>query len=174
MILYHGSNVEIMKIDLCKCKPFKDFGAGFYTTPLKEQALAMARRTVKVYREGKPCITEFFCDDSFFGSPEKYQNLTIKRFDKPDNDWARFVINNRNQKFFDIQSPDCNTDCKYDIVFGPVANDDITALMDVYLSGILSNEALTRELTYRDLSLQVSFHTEKSITYLQKTGTLYD
>ena len=173
MILYHGSNVEIEKIDLSKCKPFKDFGAGFYTTPLREQALAMARRTAKIYREGKPCITEFFCDDSIFGSLKNH-NLKIKRFDEPGNDWARFVINNRNQKFSDVQSSDCNTDCKYDIVFGPVANDDITALMDVYLSGILSDEALTKELTFRDLSLQVSFHTEKSIVYLQKTGTAHD
>jgi hypothetical protein len=173
MILYHGSNVEIVKIDLCKCKPFKDFGAGFYTTPLKEQALAMARRTVKIYREGKPCITEFSFDDSFFGSPEKPENLNIKRFNKPDNDWARFVINNRNQNFLDIQSPDCNADCKYDIVFGPVANDDITALMDVYLAGLLPDEALTKELTYRNLSQQVSFHTEKSIVCLKKTGAVY-
>jgi hypothetical protein len=173
MILYHGSNVVIEKIDLTKCKPYKDFGAGFYTTPLKEQALAMARRTVKIYREGKPYLSEFSCDDSIFGSStEKVTPLNIKRFDKPDNEWARFVINNRNQKFSDIQSSDCNADCKYDIVLGPVANDDITALIDVYLSGILSDDALTRELTYRDLSFQVSFHTEKSVAYLQKTGVI--
>jgi len=46
MILYHGSNTEIVKIELDKCRPFKDFGRGFYTTPLKEQAWAMAKRTV--------------------------------------------------------------------------------------------------------------------------------
>ena len=26
MILYHGSNSEIEKIDLAMCRPFKDFG----------------------------------------------------------------------------------------------------------------------------------------------------
>jgi len=26
MILYHGSNCEIEKIDLAMCRPFKDFG----------------------------------------------------------------------------------------------------------------------------------------------------
>jgi len=49
MILYHGSNIEIDKIDLGKCKPFKDFGPGFYTTPLESQALAMAKRTIRIY-----------------------------------------------------------------------------------------------------------------------------
>ena len=175
MILYHGSNMEIEKIDLSKCKPFKDFGKGFYTTTLQEQAMNMAKRTVKIYRTGKPWVTEFFCDDALFVSSENFtsQPLNIKRFIEPNFDWARFVINNRNHKFTDSKSQDCNTDNKYDIVMGPVANDDITALIDVYLSGILSDEALTRELTFRNLSSQVSFHTEKSIMYLQKTGTYY-
>jgi len=60
MILYHGSNIKIEKIDLGKCKPFKDFGCGFYTTLLRDQAVRMAERTVRIYREGKPCVTEFF------------------------------------------------------------------------------------------------------------------
>lgn len=37
MKLYHGSNVEINEVDLSKCRPFKDFGVGFYTTMLEEQ-----------------------------------------------------------------------------------------------------------------------------------------
>ena len=42
MILYHGSNTEIMEIDLSKCSPYKDFGSGFYLTAFKEQAVRMA------------------------------------------------------------------------------------------------------------------------------------
>ena len=176
MILFHGSNVEIEKINLDKCKPNKDFGCGFYTTPSREQALNMAKRTVRIYHEGKLCITEFFFDDAILDDSGKAHSslaLNIKRFNEPCNEWAKFVINNRNQKFTDFQNPDCNIDCKYDIVIGPVANDDITALIDVYLLGILSDEALTRELTFRDLSLQFSFHTEKSIKQLRRTGVHY-
>jgi hypothetical protein len=98
----------------------------------------------------------------------------IKRFLKPAHDWARFVVNNRNQNFKDFTSLECNMDNKYDIVTGPVANDDITALIDVYLAGILSDEALIKELTFRDLSDQVSFHTEKSAACLRKTGVQHD
>jgi len=116
MILYHGSNIEIAKIELEKCRPFKDFGRGFYTTTLKEQAWAMAKRTVRIFREGDPCITEFFLDDVVLINPK----LNIKRFIKPDLEWVRFVVNNRN-----------------------------------------------KELTFRDLSEQVSFHTERAITCLQ-------
>jgi len=62
------------------------------------------------------------------------------------------------------------TDGKYDIVTGPVANDDITALINVYMAGILSDEALVKELTFRDLSEQVSFHTERAVACLQYNG----
>ena len=49
MKLYHGSNVVIENIDLAKCKPYKDFGQGFYLTEIKEQAFEMAKRTAKIY-----------------------------------------------------------------------------------------------------------------------------
>lgn len=35
--LYHGSNVRIESIDLGKCKPYKDFGKGFYLTILRNR-----------------------------------------------------------------------------------------------------------------------------------------
>lgn len=37
MKLYHGSNVEIDSINLAMCRPYKDFGKGFYLTDLKER-----------------------------------------------------------------------------------------------------------------------------------------
>ena len=48
MRLYHGSNMEIEKVDLSKCMPNKDFGCGFYTTLLEEQAWRMAQRRVRI------------------------------------------------------------------------------------------------------------------------------
>ena len=37
--LYHGSNVVIDKIDLCRSRKGKDFGCGFYLNPNKAQAM---------------------------------------------------------------------------------------------------------------------------------------
>lgn len=48
MILYHGSNTDIDKINLSKCKPNKDFGKGFYLTTLKGQAERMALRVSRM------------------------------------------------------------------------------------------------------------------------------
>ena len=38
MILYHGSNIEVKSVDFSKCKPYKDFGQGFYLTEIEQQA----------------------------------------------------------------------------------------------------------------------------------------
>lgn len=50
MRLYHGSNMMIENIDLSKCKPYKDFGRGFYLTEIKEQAEKMAGRTAAIQK----------------------------------------------------------------------------------------------------------------------------
>ena len=58
MILYHGSNTGIDRIDLEKCRPYKGFGRGFYLTDIRYQAERMAARTVKMFR-GVPTLTAF-------------------------------------------------------------------------------------------------------------------
>ena len=166
MTLYHGSNIEIDAIRLEKCAPFKDFGRGFYTTSLREQAWKMATRTTSMSKKGSPCVTAFEFDDALFSDAD----LKTKRFAGPSSEWARFVVNNRNRVFKDVGSPECNADAKYDIVIGPVANDDIVGLMDVFLAGLISDDLLARGLTFRELSSQLSFHTEKAVSHLRKTG----
>ena len=58
MILYHGSNTKVTEIDLSKCRPYKDFGQGFYLTDIREQAEQMARRVVRLY-SGSPFVSAF-------------------------------------------------------------------------------------------------------------------
>lgn len=48
MILYHGSNIMIQNIDLNKCRPYKDFGKGFYCTTIRNQAELMAKRVAAI------------------------------------------------------------------------------------------------------------------------------
>ena len=76
MMLYHGSNVNIEVIDLAKCKPFKDFGSGFYLTELADQAQLMAHRTAKIFG-GEPVVTLFEVDE------QQFEWLRVKRFEEP-------------------------------------------------------------------------------------------
>jgi len=165
MILYHGSNQEIEQIDLNICKPYKDFGKGFYTTEFEEQARYMAMRTVRIFGE-KPYITKFSIDDAEF----RDYSIRKKTFDAPTNEWALFVINNRNRNFTDISCSECNLDNKYDIVAGPVANDDIRLLFDLFEDNIITIEELKKRLEYKELTSQISFHTDNAVKLLRKIG----
>lgn len=167
MILYHGSNVEINKIELAFCRPFKDFGTGFYLTTLEEQAVLMAERVSKMYGE-QPIVTSFDFDENNL----KSKHLNILQFHEPSKEWATFVMNNRNYDFKDVSDLRCNLDNKYDIVFGPIANDDLAALFRVFRDGLLDLENLAKSLEYKKLTNQYSFHTEKAIKLLKKVGAI--
>ena len=51
MILYHGSNLDIASINLNMCRPYKDFGKGFYLTSMEEQARKMAHCVSKIWND---------------------------------------------------------------------------------------------------------------------------
>lgn len=91
MRLYHGSNIVIKQIDLSKCRPYKDFGQGFYLTAIKEQAEQMARRTSAIYG-GEPVVTAFEFDETALST------LSVKTFEDPSEEWALFVLANRSRK----------------------------------------------------------------------------
>lgn len=165
MILYHGSYMPINDIDLEKCRPYKDFGKGFYLTIFKEQAITMAKRVSKIFG-GMPYVTSFEFDNVCL----KNKSLSVKIFDEPSTDWAIFVINNRNKNFADISKPMCNHDNKYDIIVGPIANDDIALLFRSFERGLIDVEKLTKEMKYKKLTNQYSFHTQKALVYLKRVG----
>lgn len=90
----------------------------------------------------------------------------------PSKDWALFVMNNRNKYFVDYKSVNCNFDCKYDIVAGPIADDDMTVLFRQYQHHMISLEMLINGMTYKETTNQYSFHTERAVMLLKKVGVL--
>ena len=153
MKLYHGSNTKIEKIDLSKCRPYKDFGQGFYLTEIREQAEKMASRTAHIY-EGEPIVTEFEFDESAL------TKLSVKQFEGPNEEWALFVLANRSKE---NQQPTHS----YDIVIGPVADDDIAQLFRNFNDGYINLTMLVEGLKYKKVSSQYFFHTEDAIKYLK-------
>ncbi|MCL2183753.1 MAG: DUF3990 domain-containing protein [Chitinispirillia bacterium] len=86
MILYHGGYREIREIDLSMARPNKDFGMGFYTTGIREQAEAWAKIKGDIY--GTPgVVTGFKFAESAF-SDNYYKTL---RFPGYSNDWFEFL-----------------------------------------------------------------------------------
>ena len=166
MKLYHGSNLVIESINLAMCRPYKDFGRGFYLTDMKEQAEKMAVRVSRIYG-GSPVVNAFEIPDSF----RENDGVKIKDFGiETTEEWARFVMNNRNRMFTDVKDSLCNKDNKYDIVIGPVADDNMALLFRQYENEIIDFATLLKGMIYKKTSSQYSFHTEKSINLLRKAG----
>lgn len=164
MKLYHGSNVNIESINLAMCRPYKDFGKGFYLTDIEEQAKNMAVRVSRIYG-GIPIVNVFEIQDDF----RSLSDIKIKDFEiQTTEEWAQFVMNNRSREFQEIKSELCNKDNKYDIVIGPVADDNMALLFRQYENEMIDFETLLRGIIYKRVSSQYSFHTEKSIMLLRK------
>ena len=164
MFLYHGSNTYIRTINLAMCRPYKDFGKGFYLTDIRDQAPKMALRVSKIY-VGNPVINTYEIDDNFRQIPGLY----IKDFGNlTTEEWARFIINNRSRDFYNHRDLLSNQDNKYDIVIGPVADDDMTLLFRQYKNEIIDFTTLLNGIIYKNVSKQYSFHTEKSISLLRR------
>lgn len=170
MKLFHGSNMEIDKVDLSKCMPNKDFGCGFYTTLLEEQAWRMAQRRARI-DGGMPVVTVYEVPDDLV--EKKDLNCRIFK-DSPTIEWAIFIKNNRDRRFSDYGSPECNLDCKYDVVVGPVADDTVGLLIRQFSRGTIDAEYLKKEFDFGKLTNQYTFHTERALKYLKKAGAIHD
>jgi len=155
--LYHGSNMAIEQIDLSKGRKGKDFGQGFYLTDIKQQALDMAVRRTKIVGSGTPTVTSYLFDETLMKSGE----LKVLTFDKPDVSWAMFIVKNR-------MSDKTGYKHDYDIVFGPVADDGVLLSISLYVDRVISEKDLVGRLTYKKLSNQYFFGTERAISKLKK------
>ena len=153
--LYHGSNVFIEKIDLTRSHPDKDFGKGYYLTDIRTQAEAMSIRRVRIAGEGEPTLTVYSFDESQLHSPE----LRVKVFDEPTEEWALFVLSNREASLTGYTHD-------YDIVIGPIADDGVAFQLDRYTRHMITLATLVEELKYRKLHRQYYFGTERALQTL--------
>ena len=89
--------------------------------------------------------------DSFLDS----SSLRIKNFgEETTEDWARFVMNNRNRGFENYSDPLCNFDSKYDIVIGPVADDNMAMLFRQY-EEVIDFDTLLKGISFMVNNLRV-------------------
>lgn len=154
MILYHGSNIEIVEADLEKSKPNKDFGKGFYLSKEESQALEMANFK-SMQLGGQPRVSKFEFDETVLTD----KSLNIKIFDNYSSEWLDFVLANR--KGLDVE--------QYDIVYGPIANDNVGLQIRKFNSGNIDKTELLNRLKYlKGITFQYYFGTKKALEHLKK------
>ncbi|MDR2576040.1 MAG: DUF3990 domain-containing protein [Treponema sp.] len=153
MILYHGSDVTVKNPNLNLSRKNLDFGAGFYTTENKEQAVDFSQKVMIRKKQKKRSVSVYNFDMDTAESV-----LNILRFQALDRLWLDFVHQNRRGTY---------TGKSYDLVIGPVANDDVFATLIVYEQGLLNVEQTLESLKVKKLYNQFVFKTEKALSLLK-------
>lgn len=149
LILYHGSDSFFEKVDLSKSQNRRDFGKGFYTTVLEKQAKDWAYRQMLRNVNSKNYVYKYVFEES--------DDLKIKHFDSLSKEWLEFIKLNRSKG---------GTQHDFDVVIGPVADDNTMQTVQLYLLGTITSEEAVERLKFNDVNNQVSFHTEKAISKL--------
>ncbi|SHK33266.1 Protein of unknown function [Selenomonas ruminantium] len=151
MILYHGSNIVVREPKILKSQRFLDFGAGFYLTSDFEQAQKWAVRTTARRENGTPVVSVFEIGDNYA------EVVKVLKFTKPDKEWLRYITAHR------TGNPPVDD---YDIVVGPVANDQAIRTVNNYLKGYFPEDVAIQLLLPQKLKDQYLFRTEKALQLL--------
>lgn len=151
MRLYHGSNIAVKSPKLQPTVRALDFGPAFYLTSSLEQARKWAKLKTYRSRTGVPTVSAYEFDDTL--------ELNIRTFHSADSDWLQYISINRKNRTNIIKDD-------YDIVIGPVANDDTMPVINLYLKGSYSEEEAVKRLLPQNLKDQYAFKTEKALNLL--------
>ncbi len=145
MIVYHGSNQPVESPDILHSRPKVDFGAGFYVTPLWEQAVSWAKRFKQM---GQPAfITEYELDEAALKLPRTLC------FDEYSEEWLDFIMACRSgQKVED-----------WDVIMGGVANDRVFDTIQLFMEGLIDKSTAIERLKYQKPNYQVCLRTQEII-----------
>lgn len=161
MRIYHGSTFRVEKPNLEILNYRTDFGKGFYTTTDMDQA----KRWAKI-KKGRLERTERNEELHQYINVYEYKedkNLNILNFTEATEEWLKFVYKNRQSDELVHQ---------YDIVIGPVADDNLYQVLVNYENGVYDMEETIKRLKTYLLSNQISFHTLKSLECVKYIETI--
>ena len=152
MRLYHGSTVSVKHPNVFKGRKTTDFGKGFYTTTNFGQAKKWALLKQDREQSEKAVVSIYEVPDNIFD-----REFSIYRFEGATKEWLEFVVNNRRGKGTK----------HYDLIMGPVANDQLYATIRLYEQGVVTADAAIEMLKTHKLFDQLSFHSAKVISLLR-------
>lgn len=89
-------------------------------------------------------------------------SLRVKIFKEYSLEWAEFVFKNRSNR-------SDNPIHKYDIIYGPIADDKVGVQIRNFMEGNISIDVFLERLKYiKGITFQYFFGTEKAIKHLKK------
>ena len=152
MKLYHGSNIVIEQPKIINRFKTLDFGEGFYTTENENQAQDFA---VKVCARRNPALSPIV---NCYELDENFSKFSVLKFDAPNEKWLDFVVERR--RGVELEE-------KYDLIIGPVANDDVFGTIILYETGQLDKESAIKKFKIKRLYNQTVFCSELALNSLR-------
>ena len=146
-IIFHGSNVEVAKPRILQNGFYKDFGYGFYCANIEKQAKRWA-----ITRKGDSIINRYN-----YISDEDFKVLCFKQMTE---EWLDFIVACRK-----------GIEHEYDIVEGPMADDQIWNYVEGLISGKIPRDAFWELVKFSYPTHQIVFCTEKAIKTLTFEGS---
>jgi hypothetical protein len=146
-LLYHGSNVIVGNPRILINSHYKDFGYGFYCTNIEKQAKRWA-----ITKQGKSYINKYIY--------QKSHSLKSLVFETMTEEWLEFVVNCRLGK-----------EDEFDIVEGPMADDQIWDYVEDYIEGNISKAAFWELVKFKYPTHQIVFCTEEALKMLKFEGS---
>jgi len=151
MKVFHGTNIVIERPKIINRFKTLDFGEGFYTTENEDQASVFA---LKVCERRSPTLHPIVNCYEFV---KDFKNFSVLKFDAPNEKWLDFVVERRKGISLSIN---------YDLIIGPVANDDVFGTIILYELGQLDKESAIKNLKVKKLYNQVVFCSESVLNDL--------
>lgn len=145
MIVYHGSFLEIPTPDIRHSRPRVDFGPGFYTTPLFEQASKWCNRFKDKGRDA--VVNRYVCNDEICASRK------LLTFDSYSEEWLDFVLRCR-------RGDDATS---YEIIAGGMANDRVFNTVELFYEGLITKDEALGRLRFEHPNWQVCFRTQEAL-----------
>ncbi|MDR2429063.1 MAG: DUF3990 domain-containing protein [Candidatus Margulisbacteria bacterium] len=156
MFLYHGSTIIVAKPQIVVTEYGRDFGVGFYTTDIKEQAARWALRKAKIEKRknqtARAIVSKYEFDE------KNFKNLCVINFSEPSEAWLDMVCACRS---------DINHKHNYDLVTGKIANDNVGETVSFVAQGIMRKEDALEKLKFERINNQICFATEKALSFLR-------
>ena len=147
MELFHGSNVVVDQPKIITDGYYKDFGYGFYCTNLEKQA----KRWALVKQHGHVVNVYDYLEN---------KSLNILVFDEMTDEWLDFVVDCRR-----------GIEHNYDIVEGPMADDQIWNFVEGFMEGRVSRDAFWELVKFNYPTHQIVFCTQNALDTLTFEGS---
>lgn len=147
IILYHGSNAAIEVPDIMINGHYKDFGYGFYCTKLEYQARRWA-----LTKRGASIVSKYTYAEN--------DNLKTLAFNEMAEEWLDFIVDCRR-----------GIEHSYDIVEGPMADDQIWDYVESFAAGEITRSAFWELVKFRYPTHQIVFCAQEALQTLHYEGS---